>query len=53
MSDYQRQIVAGLCDELLSVIHKYDDTMVLATAIGCLEVVKAQLIQDHMEDDDD
>ena len=27
--------------------------VILATALGCLDIVKTQLIQDHMEDDDD
>jgi hypothetical protein len=27
--------------------------MMAATAIGCLEIVKAQLLQEHMEDEDD
>ena len=38
---------------MLDVIHKYDETMVLATAIGCLDIVKAQLIADVLEDEDD
>jgi hypothetical protein len=35
------------------VVHKYDHTMMMATAIGCLEIAKAQLMQEHMEDEDD
>ena len=51
--DYQGSLTQKLVDELLEVIHKYDNTMMAATAIGCLEIAKAQLLQDHMEDEDD
>ena len=49
---YDANIAQGLVDELLAVVHKYDDTMMLPTALGCLDLVKAQLIQEHMEDED-
>jgi hypothetical protein len=51
--DYRNSLTQSLVDELLAVIHKYDETMMLATAIGCLEITKAQLLQDHMEDEND
>jgi hypothetical protein len=51
--NYMGNLTQGLVDELLAVVHKYDDTMMLPTALGCLDIVKAQLIQDCMEDDDD
>ena len=53
------EVVNGLVDELLDVIGKYAGTMVTATALGCLDVVKAQLIQTELdfaqedEDEDD
>ena len=47
-----KDVTEGLVDELLAVISKYEGSMVLATALGCLEVVKAQLLQDHMEGED-
>ena len=50
---YVGKLADGLVQELLQVIHKYDETMVLPTALGCLEIVKQQLIQEHMEDEDD
>lgn len=50
---YAGEIAQGLVDELLAVVHKYDETMVLPTALGCLDLAKAQLIQDHMEDDEE
>jgi hypothetical protein len=51
--DYQGSLCQKLVDELLEVVHKYDHTMMMATAIGCLEIAKAQLLQEHTEDDDD
>ena len=51
--DYQGSLTQKLVDELLEVVHKYDHTMMMATAIGCLEIAKAQLLQEHMEDEDD
>jgi hypothetical protein len=49
----QGDIAQGLVDDLLEVIHKYDDTMYMSTAIGCLEIVKQQLIADSLENADD
>jgi hypothetical protein len=51
--DYRGSLSQKLVDELLEVVHKYDETLMVATAIGCLEIAKAQLLQEHMEDDDD
>ena len=48
----QGKTVQGLVDELLETIHKYDDTMYLSTAIGCLELVKQQLINESLEDEE-
>jgi len=50
--NYAGDLAQGLVDELLGVIHKYDETMVLPTVLGCLELVKRQLIDEHMEDDE-
>ena len=49
----QGAIAQGLVNELLEVIHKYDDTMYMSTAIGCLEIVKQQLIADSLENAND
>lgn len=51
--NYHGAITQALVDELLAVVHKYDQTMLLPTALGCLDLVKAQLIQEHMEEDDE
>jgi len=47
----QGKVAGGLVDELLEVIHKYDETLYMATVIGCLELVRQQLINDCMEDE--
>ena len=49
----QGKLADGLVDELLEVIHKYDETLYMATAIGCLELVKQQLIIDAMESENE
>jgi hypothetical protein len=49
----QGKVASGLVDEMLELVHKYDDTLYMATVIGCLELVKQQLINDSMEDADD
>jgi hypothetical protein len=49
--NYAGDLAQGLVDELLAVIYKYEETMVLPTVLGCLEIVKQQLINEHMEDD--
>jgi hypothetical protein len=51
--NYLGSLSQGLVDELLEVIHKYDETMNLPTVLGCLDLVKLQLIQDVMEQDDE
>ena len=49
----QGKLADGLVDELLESIHKYDETLYMATVIGVLELVKQQLIQESMENDDE
>ena len=50
----QGKLANGLVDELLVVIHQYDESMYMSTVIGVLELVKQQLITEslNMEDDD-
>ena len=40
----QGKLAGGLVNELLEVIHKYDETMYTPTVIGVLELIKRQLI---------
>ena len=48
----QGKVADGLVHELLALIHTYDETLYMSTAIGCLELVKHQLIIESMEDAD-
>ena len=47
----QGKLAQGLADELLALIHKYDESLYVPTVIGCLELVKQQLINDSWEDE--
>jgi hypothetical protein len=49
----QGKLADGLVDELLEAIHKYDETLYMATVIGVLELVKQQLITESLESQDD
>jgi hypothetical protein len=46
----QGKVAGGLADELLEVIHKYDETLYMATVIGVLELVKQQIIMEAYEE---
>ncbi len=47
------KLAQGLTDEILKVIHRYDESMPLVSVLGVLRVIESQLIQEHTEDDDD
>ena len=49
----QGDVAEGLVNEMLSLIHEFDDTLYMSTVIGCLELVKQQLINDCMESHDE
>ena len=49
----QGKLADGLVDDLLAVVHKYNETLYMATVIGVLELVKQQLINDSIRGDDD
>lgn len=49
----QGKVAGGLVDELLEVIHKYDESLYMSTVLGCIEIVKHQLINEAMEEEDD
>ena len=51
--NYSGNLTQALVDELLAVVHRYDETLLLPTALGCLDIVKMQLLPDHMEEEDD
>ena len=48
----QGKVADGLVNELLELIYKYDETLYMATVIGCLELVKQQLINDSVENEE-
>jgi len=50
----QGKLTNGLVDELLALIHKYDESLYMSSVIGVLELVKQQLITEslNMEDDE-
>ena len=49
----QGKVAGGLVDEMLALVHKYDETLYMSTVIGCLELVKQQLINEGMGDGDE
>jgi len=49
----QNKLIDGLVEDLLKTIHKYDDSLYMATVIGCMEIVKQQLIDEAKEDGHD
>jgi hypothetical protein len=49
----QGKVADGLVDELLEVVHRYDESLYMATVIGVLELVKQQLIMDSIESEED
>ena len=49
----QGKLADGLVDDLLATIHKYDETLYMATVIGVLELVKQQLINESIENEED
>jgi len=48
----QGKVAQGLVEELLALIHSYDETLYMSTVIGCLELVKQQLINESLEDEE-
>jgi hypothetical protein len=48
----QGKLAQGLVDELLILIHCYDESLYLPTVLGCLDLVKQQLINDSWEDEE-
>jgi len=52
---YEQNLSSGLVQEILDLVFKYHDTMMLTTAIGCLELAKMELLEQHriLEEDED
>jgi hypothetical protein len=51
--NYTGDIAQSLTNELFEVVHKYDESLLVATVLGCLEIVKQQILIDHIEFEDD
>jgi hypothetical protein len=49
----QGKLADGLVDDLFEAIHKYDETLYMATVIGCLELVKQQIINESVENENE
>jgi hypothetical protein len=49
----QGKLAGGLVDELLEVVHRYDESLYMSTVIGVLELVKHQLIMDSIDSEED
>jgi len=49
----QGKLADGLVDDLLAAVHKYDESLYMATVIGVLELVKQQLITESLNTEDD
>ena len=49
----QGKLANGLVGEMLTLIHKYDESMYMSTVIGVLELVKQQLITESLNTEDD
>ena len=52
-ANYTGDIAQSLTNELFEVVHKYDESLLVATVLGCLEIVKQQILIDHIEFEDD
>lgn len=50
---YDGDIAQGLVDELIATIYKYSESMLTATAVGCLEIAKMQLLNDQVDELED
>lgn len=51
--NYESNLAQGLVEEILNTVYKYEESMTVATAIGCLEIAKAHLLQEQSEEDDE
>ena len=50
---HQGKLAGGLVDELLELIHKYDESLYMSTVIGCLELVKQELINENVQSEEE
>ena len=50
--NYESSLAKGLVDEILNLIYKYEESITVATAVGCLEIAKIQLLDEQACSDD-
>lgn len=50
---YEEDLARGLVEELLDTIHQYDETMNMATVLGCLDIVRMHLVMEVLDREDD
>lgn len=43
----------GMVEDLLDAVYKYDGAVPVATALGCLVIAGAQLLQDALKGEED
>jgi hypothetical protein len=46
----QGKLASGLVEELLEVIWKYEESLYVPTVLGCIELVKQQIIREAYEE---
>ena len=49
----QGKLAQGLFDEIMTLVHKYDESLYVPTVLGCLELAKQQVISDSIDDEED
>lgn len=50
---YHKNLTQSLVDEILEVVYRYEETMLVPTVLGCLDLVKQQIIQEHIQEDEE
>jgi hypothetical protein len=48
----QGKLAQGLFDEIMTLVHKYDKSLYVPTVLGCLELVKQQVISDSINNEE-
>jgi hypothetical protein len=51
--NFSGKIYQGLVDEILEVIYKYEETMYVPSVLGCLEIVKHQILLNQLDEEDE
>jgi hypothetical protein len=46
-------LAMGMTDEIMEVIYKYEESILLPTVLGILDVIKHDLIREHYDSGDD